>query len=157
MKRKSSGPSAFFNPRLLAQFALCLAALIIGVFGFRLTASPSATVRVNSLIARATATFVVNDTGDGDDAVPGNGVCETANGNNVCTLRAAIQEVNALPGDDTINFDIPGPGPHTINLTGVLPDLTTNINIDNASGESVTAPRHGWRLPHFFHQQRGVE
>jgi CSLREA domain-containing protein len=36
------------------------------------------------------------------DANPGNGVCETAAGNTVCTLRAAIEEANALAGDDTI-------------------------------------------------------
>src|SRR5690349_10722256 len=30
-----------------------------------------------------------------DDASPGDGFCETAPGNNVCTLRAAITEANA--------------------------------------------------------------
>lgn len=51
--------------------------------------------------ARA-ATFVVNSTVDAIDAVPGNGVCETAPGNGVCTLRAAIQETNVLAGADTV-------------------------------------------------------
>src|SRR5207248_11767028 len=36
--------------------------------------------------------FVVNSTGDGDDAFPGDGVCETQAGSGVCTLRAAIEE-----------------------------------------------------------------
>ncbi len=33
---------------------------------------------------------------------PGDGVCETGSGNQECTLRAAIQEANALDGMDTI-------------------------------------------------------
>jgi CSLREA domain-containing protein len=48
------------------------------------------------------ATFTVNSPLDVSDANPGNGVCETATGNGICTLRAAIQETNALPGADTI-------------------------------------------------------
>src|SRR4030065_2429571 len=50
------------------------------------------------------ATFTVNSTADAVDANPGDGVCETAPGNGVCTLRAAVQEANALPGADTINL-----------------------------------------------------
>jgi len=46
------------------------------------------------------ATFTVNSTIDEGDIVQGDGVC-AASGNN-CTLRAAIQEANALPGADTI-------------------------------------------------------
>src|SRR5262245_54000162 len=50
------------------------------------------------------AVFTVNSPSDVSDANPGNGVCETAPGNRVCTLRAAIQESNALAGDDTITL-----------------------------------------------------
>lgn len=46
------------------------------------------------------ATFTVNSTVDAADANPGDGVCATEEG--LCTLRAAIQETNALPGADTI-------------------------------------------------------
>jgi CSLREA domain-containing protein len=49
-------------------------------------------------------TFVVNSTADVTDVNPGNGVCETAAGNGVCTLRAAVQETNALPGADEIEL-----------------------------------------------------
>jgi CSLREA domain-containing protein len=38
----------------------------------------------------------VNSPADVGDANPGDGVCETVHGNGVCTLRAAIQEANAL-------------------------------------------------------------
>src|SRR2546428_14046004 len=51
------------------------------------------------------ATFVVNSTDDVVDAAPGDGVCETATANGVCTLRAAIQEANAHPDADTIELD----------------------------------------------------
>ena len=43
------------------------------------------------------ATFVVGSAGDASDSQPGDGVCETPLG---CTLRAAIQEANALAGLD---------------------------------------------------------
>ena len=48
------------------------------------------------------AVFTVNTNVDLPDANPGNGVCETAPGNGACTLRAAIQEANALAGVDQI-------------------------------------------------------
>lgn len=47
------------------------------------------------------ATFFVNDTADLDDADPTDGICSTTNG--TCTLRAAIQQANFLPGTDFIN------------------------------------------------------
>ena len=50
-------------------------------------------------------TFTVNYTGDGSDAVPGNGSCNVIFG--LCSLRAAIQEANETNGADTINFNIP--------------------------------------------------
>ena len=51
------------------------------------------------------ATFTVNSFIDARDASPGDGFCETAPGNGVCTLRAAIMEMNTnrlLPVPDTI-------------------------------------------------------
>src|SRR2546426_10288593 len=56
------------------------------------------------------STFTVNTTDDGGDAVP-NGICETAPGNGVCTLRAALQEANGSPALDTIRFSIPTSDP----------------------------------------------
>ena len=75
----------------------------------------------------------MNSTGDGSDASEGNGVCETAPGNGICTLRAAIQEANALVGTNTILFNIPGPGPFTIAPTSSLPGLTGPVVIDGSS------------------------
>ena len=51
--------------------------------------------------ARA-AKFIVNSTDDIVDAAPGDGLCETAPGNKICTLRAAVQEANAYAGPDKI-------------------------------------------------------
>lgn len=48
--------------------------------------------------------FKVYVAGDAGDAVPGDGYCETAVGNSVCTLRAAIQEANAYPGADMVTI-----------------------------------------------------
>lgn len=53
-----------------------------------------------TVLPAAAATFQVNATLDAVDATPGNGVCATAAAK--CTLRAAIQEANALPGFDTV-------------------------------------------------------
>ncbi|HNG29262.1 MAG TPA: FG-GAP-like repeat-containing protein, partial [Blastocatellia bacterium] len=73
--------------------------------------------------------LTVNSLGDGADAVPGNNVCETAAGNGVCTLRAALQEAHAQLACSpfTINLAVTG----TINLNSALPnirhpDLTLN-------------------------------
>lgn len=52
----------------------------------------------------AAATFAVNSPGDGGDANKGDGLCETVAGNGACTLRAALEETNALAGADTINL-----------------------------------------------------
>ncbi|HEU4760300.1 MAG TPA: right-handed parallel beta-helix repeat-containing protein, partial [Dehalococcoidia bacterium] len=81
----------------------------------------------------AQVTFTVNSTADVVDAAPGNGACETAPGNGVCTLRAGIQEANALFGGDTIDFD-PGvfSGPRTISLIYnpySLPPIAEDLDI----------------------------
>ena len=44
--------------------------------------------------------FVVNSTVAADDAVPGDGLCESASGNGLCSLRAAVQEGNATGAAD---------------------------------------------------------
>lgn len=59
------------------------------------------------------STFAVNSTADAVDVNPGNGVCATST--NVCTLRAAIQETNALAGDDVITLPA---GTYTLAITG---------------------------------------
>ena len=79
------------------------------------------------------ATFVVNSTADPltvgpGDSNPGDGVCDFLG---ECTLRAAIAEANALPGKDTIAFDLPTS--HTITINDLLPAITDPVVIDGAT------------------------
>ena len=76
--------------------------------------------------------FTVNVTGDGHDANAGDGVCQTSTPGN-CSLRAAIEEANANSGTDTINFNIPGGGVHTINPASALPAVSDPTIIDGYS------------------------
>ena len=74
---------------------------------------------------------VVNSTGDGAwDGTPG--VCETATGNSVCTLRAAIGLADAGSGM-VIGFNIAGAGVHTIAPGSPLPDVTAPMTIDGST------------------------
>lgn len=52
--------------------------------------------------AAQAAHFTVNVDADLKDLLPGDGICRAAY--RTCTLRAAIEEANALPGKDTIGF-----------------------------------------------------
>lgn len=45
------------------------------------------------------------------------------------SLRAAIVAANTSAGADAINFNIPGSGVHTINLTSALPTITGQLTI----------------------------
>jgi hypothetical protein len=71
----------------------------------------------------------------------------------VVTLREAITSANnnanvngdlvsfGAYGADTINFAIPGAGPHTITLTGVLPDINDSLTIDGyTQGDGTPDP-----------------
>ncbi len=78
--------------------------------------------------------ITVNVTGDEGDTNPGDGKCQTINCD--CTLRAAIEEANALAGKDTICFNIPGPGQDydgnkwTITPMSFYEDLTEAVFIN---------------------------
>jgi hypothetical protein len=78
-------------------------------------------------------TFTVDSSADVVAAAPlDNGVCETAPGNNVCTLRAAIMKANHFPGGGaTINFGLPGAVTYylTIPKSGNDDKLTGDLNI----------------------------
>ena len=54
------------------------------------------------------------------------------NSNNIGagSLSQAILDANANPGLDTIAFNIPGPGPHTIQPAGPLPPISDPVIID---------------------------
>jgi CSLREA domain-containing protein len=67
------------------------------------------------------ATYTVNTTDDVND-----GTCDATH----CSLREAINTANANAGTDTIAFNIPGAGPHTITPTSALPTITDPVIID---------------------------
>ena len=110
-------------------------------------------------------TLAVNSTGDAGDAVPGNGLCDTGGTNSQgateCTLRAAIEEANALAGADTIEFDIPttesgysaSPLAYTITPASVFADIVDEVTIDGTTQpDHLSDPVHptrrkrgGWR------------
>lgn len=89
--------------------------------------------------AASAASFTVNNNFDSPDANPGDGVCRTLQ--NRCTLRAAIQEANALPGTDTITlpaglYTLTRAGDDDTALNGDL-DITGGL-ILNGAGTSNT-------------------
>ena len=79
------------------------------------------------------AVFKVNSTDDIVDVAPGNGVCMTVTG--VCTLRAAIQEANALPGADVIKLKA---GVYRLTLTGAGEDLAATGDLDITDSVTIT-------------------
>ena len=77
-------------------------------------------------------TFVVNSTLDAVDATPGDGVCAAAGG--ACTLRAAVDEANALTGGHAITLPA---GTYTLTIAGLSLGPDNNITI-NGSGQATT-------------------
>lgn len=49
------------------------------------------------------------------------------------SLRAAITGANTAAGPDSISFNIPGNGTHTINLTSALPTISETVAIDGTT------------------------
>lgn len=88
--------------------------------------------------AKAATIYTVNSIGDDPDANPGDLVCETATPGE-CTLRAAIEEVNAGAGGDTINFGISGTGVHTLTPASGLPTISQSMTIDGYSQPGAVA------------------
>jgi CSLREA domain-containing protein len=76
-------------------------------------------------------TYIVTTTSDGDD-----GACAVS----LCSLRDAIKAANAHAGADTINFNIPGTGVHTINVNSQMPLITDPLIVDGTSEPSCSAP-----------------
>ena len=73
------------------------------------------------------ATFTVTSTMDQTDVLHGDGVCAAASG--ACTLRAAIQEANALSGPDTIKLQT---GVYMLTLAGRSEDGCATGDLDIA-------------------------
>jgi CSLREA domain-containing protein len=101
--------------------------------------------------------FVVNSTADSVDLLPGNGLCATRAG--TCTLRAAIQESNAMAGSNTVELPagtylltLPGGGGVT---EGDL-NVTQPVRILGAGASSTRIDGNGATLnTRIFHVQSG--
>lgn len=78
-------------------------------------------------------TPIVNTVDDGDD-----GGCDASH----CSLREALAATNGSPGPDTITFNIPGGGPHTISPQSPLPTIVDSITLNGLSqpGASCSNP-----------------
>jgi large repetitive protein len=76
--------------------------------------------------------FVVNSTADIVDANPADGVCATSGG--LCTLRAAIQQANALPGVHEI--ELPA-GVFELTIAGPGEDAAATGDLDILRGMTI--------------------
>ena len=88
----------------------------------------TAALAAGSAAPASGASFTVNATYDAVDAAPGDGVCADAGG--ACTLRAAVEETNALAGADAIAVPAGEYG-------GALL-ITDSVTIDGAGAASTT-------------------
>ncbi len=88
--------------------------------------------------------FTVDRTSDSPDRDPGDGACDASvNAGDQCTLRAAIEELNALgPGLNLhrIRFNIPGSGVHVISPASELPRIEVPVHINGASQPGASCP-----------------
>ena len=84
--------------------------------------------------------WLINHNGDGVDANPGDGLCETSTPGQ-CTLRAAIMEANAWAGADLAAFDLPScPGAGCIiTPASVLPTITGQLTLDGQTQPGWTS------------------
>src|SRR5690349_13583194 len=102
------------------------AALWLIVLG-ALAAPPHAAEASTTTQPAAGRTFTVTSLLDAPDLNPGDGSCDTGAGTHQCTLRAAVQEVDAGPGGDTILLQ---PTTYLLTQAGALnPLYDGNIDI----------------------------
>ncbi|MDY6794817.1 MAG: NosD domain-containing protein [Actinomycetota bacterium] len=101
------------KPSLRKKNRLLFRAVLIVIF----VAAAVASMFVISLDTARAATYTVINT----------------NNSGAGSLRQAIDDANANPGADTIEFDIPGSGPHVIQPTSFLPAFTDEVTVDGYS------------------------
>src|SRR5512135_1635365 len=76
------------------------------------------------------STFTVNSTADVHDANAGDGICETAAGNHICTLRAAIEEANKHAGADVIALQ--ANATYLLSLTSTQDSITADLIVSDS-------------------------
>ena len=85
-------------------------------------------------------TFTVTRTDDQLDSSPGDGLCSALNGGG-CSLRAAVQEANALSGADGIYLP---PGTYSLTLAGAGEDFAASGDLDITSAIAILGT--GWAV-----------
>jgi hypothetical protein len=130
-----------------ASLVAILAVGLLAMSAAAQTDTPAATAAPTETPTPA-AVYVVNSTADGADFAV-DGVCETASGNRVCTLRAAIGEADATAALDSIAFAIDsgtdsgcdaGTGVCTIALGSALPTISHPVVIDGTTQKGTVCP-----------------
>ncbi len=82
--------------------------------------------------------FQVDSTTDAHDANPGDGACRTSF--DTCTLRAALEEADALPAGSTITVDVPA-GAYDLSLGSL--EATADTVIVSGAGRAATVVTAG--------------
>ena len=118
-----------FNKAQLTKRALIVTLIVLLVAILGGVETPSAQA----------AGFAVNSTTDAVDANPGDGLCETAVIGQ-CTLRAAVQEANALSGLDVIN--VPA-GTYTLTISGAGEDAAATGDLDLTDSVTISGAGAG--------------
>ncbi len=122
-------------------------------FCFRVSSLPAllllALILGNTSSARA-ASFTVNTNYDANNATaldnnPGDGVCQQSL-DGMCSLRAAMTEVSALGGSNTINFNVPF---SLLTLKAALPPVSADLTIVGPGAANLTLDG-GALVRHFF-------
>ena len=87
--------------------------------------------------------FTVETKDDAPDTNPGDGQCASTAGG-LCTLRAAIQESNALPGADDISLPVPDlAGAYALGITGAGEDAGATGDLDITDDVTITGSPAG--------------
>ncbi|MBL8188362.1 MAG: CSLREA domain-containing protein, partial [Acidobacteria bacterium] len=136
LKPETASPGKNASPKIVS---LAVEGQPLTVLSMRLNADAredlvvgiSGRSQVSIFASSPAATFTVNSTGDGSDNSPNDQRCDAGNGQ--CTLRAAIEESNALKIASTINFNIGNGGLQTIPLRSALPPLSVATTIDGTT------------------------
>ena len=113
---------------ILRRIFVVSAIILLGAFALSIGLRAKADPFIDQEFSNTPAGQIVNSASDAEDADIGDGSCETAT-EGECTLRAAIQEVNAGFGT-YISFNIPGEQVHKITLTQLLPPITRTVIIN---------------------------
>jgi CSLREA domain-containing protein len=94
---------------------------------------------LTTVSASQAATFTVNTIADAHDPNPGDGIC--GDSNEGCSLRAALEEANELPGEDHIQFssafEAPNP-PNKIVLRFGQLSIHGNITISGPGARQIS-------------------